>query len=102
MKESLKISKSFVCTCGRDHTLELSTDLAVDSLVIEASCPSCGERRSITAGSLLLNQAVGQVTNDQSSNSESQLSFMESEEDEQAKTENKGESDESICTDMFE
>lgn len=57
MKESLKICKTFVCGCGREYSLELSTDLAVENLLLEISCPSCGEKRTISAGSLLANRA---------------------------------------------
>jgi len=75
----MKLTKTFVCSCGAEYSLELSTDLAVDNLLIEASCPSCGERRTITAGSLLLNRASGSETQKSSSEeSVPSLSFMDS------------------------
>jgi len=80
LKESLKICKTFVCSCGREYSLELSTDLAVENMLIEVSCPSCGEKRTITAGSLLANKAsqTGSSQATTSSNLESPLSFMDS------------------------
>ncbi len=83
MKESLKICKTFICGCGREYSLELSTDLAVDNLLLEVSCPSCGEKRTISAGSLLANKA-SQTSSAQPSYSSSSadsvpsLSFMDS------------------------
>lgn len=103
MKESLKLTKSFVCNCGREYSLEISTDLAVENLLIDASCPHCGEKRTITAGSLLVNRAPpspGQYSESQESDS-SALSFMDS--DDTTASETSGEStDDSIYTDMFD
>jgi hypothetical protein len=81
LKESLKISKTFVCKCGNEYSLELSTDLALENMLIEASCPSCGEKRTITAGSLLVNRpSSSQAASASSSSSDSapSLSFMDS------------------------
>ncbi|MFH1470315.1 MAG: hypothetical protein ABIF01_01055 [Candidatus Micrarchaeota archaeon] len=103
MKESLKISKTFVCSCGRDYSLELTTDLAVDNLLIEVSCPSCGEKRTVSAGSLLNNRASQSQAPSQgysqssSSSSESipSLSFMDSMEVQGSNSESSASSDSS-------
>ncbi len=82
MKESLKISKSFVCGCGREYSLELSTDLSVDNMQIEASCPACGEKRTVSMGSLMQNRSSSAQSAYQqpasSSESTPSLSFMDS------------------------
>ncbi len=80
MKESLKICKTFVCSCGRDYSLEFSTDMVVENLVIEVSCPSCGEKKTISIGSLLSNKASQSTPSQPSPSYESipSLSFMDS------------------------
>jgi hypothetical protein len=79
LKESMKLTKTFVCSCGAEYSLELSTDLAVDNMLIEARCPACGERRTITAGSLLLNRASGSESGQPSQGEPvAPLSFMDS------------------------
>ncbi len=84
--------------------MEISTDLAVDNLLVEARCPYCGEKRTITAGSLLVNTSPEkkEETTDSTQTSDENLSFMDfSQEGNTTKTDYDS-SDESISTDMFD
>lgn len=85
MKESLKICKSFVCGCGKEYSLEISTNLVVENMILEVSCPSCGDKNTVTADSFFSNKASSSSSQGSSYSSgsssdsgSSPLSFMDS------------------------
>ncbi|MBI4399747.1 hypothetical protein HY570_03275 [Candidatus Micrarchaeota archaeon] len=76
VRESCKVEKNLLCSCGATYKFEFNTDLEISSLTINAQCSKCNAQIVLSLDSLLRNRAI---TSQESSiaNIGSSLSFMD-------------------------
>ncbi|MEM3031141.1 MAG: hypothetical protein QXH27_05390 [Candidatus Micrarchaeia archaeon] len=75
MAESVRVHKTIACSCGRDYSLELATELGLNSVMLELECPGCSARFTVTLEALLRNKPAAKA--EASGLGENPLAFME-------------------------
>lgn len=52
MKETTKISKTFICSCGEQNKFEFETDFDINDVRVEAKCQNCGKEFTISLSNI--------------------------------------------------
>jgi|GEM_PF-2791875 len=61
--EASRLGKSFVCKkCNAMNNIDLATELKINSMRIDSSCPACGEKFEVGLNSFMENQSINLKT----------------------------------------